>query len=159
MKSNFKITGDDALIRTMQSLGADMEKALERGIVQTANQVRNTAIRSIQNQTFGTHVRRSSQGGGSTYAHIASKPGDAPNTDTGALVNSIAVEHTKGNPFAFVGSGLNYALWLEFGTKRSGKTYMQARPWLQPALDKNLKNFEANIVKQAKNMIRQKAKK
>ena len=154
MKGNFKITGEDDLIRKMTSLGADMEKALERGIVQTANQVRNSAIKSIQNQTMGTYVRRSSQGGGSTYDHVASRQGDAPNTDTGALVNSIAVEKIKGVPVAFVGSGLEYSKYLELGTK-----HMQPRPWLQPALDKNLSNLEKNIIKQARNMIKQAAKK
>lgn len=154
MKSKFTITGEDDLIRKMTSLGADMEKALERGIVQTANQVRNTAIKSIQNQTMGTYVRRSSQGGGSTYDHVASRPGNAPNTDTGALVNSIAVERKKGEPVAFVGSGLDYAKHLELGTKKMGE-----RPWLMPALDKNLSNLEKNIIKQARNMIEKAAKK
>lgn len=153
MKSNFKITCEDDLIRKMTSLGADMEKALERGIVQTANQVRNSAIKSIQNQTMGTYVTRYSQGG-SAYDHVASRPGDAPNTDTGALVNSIAVEKIKGEPVAFVGSGLEYSKYLELGTKN-----MQPRPWLEPALNANISNLEKNIIKQAKNMIKQAAKK
>lgn len=158
MSADLKITGDDELIRKMTSLGADMEKALERGIVSTAYQVRNTAIKSIQKQTVGTYVIRYSQGG-KRYSHVASKQGDAPNTDTGALVNSIVVEHKKGELFAFVGSGLKYATWLEFGTKRKGVTYMEARPWLQPALDANMKNLEQNIIKQAKNMIEKAAAK
>ena len=153
MKSNFKITGDDELIRKMQSLGADMEKALERGVKQTASQVRNSAIKSIQNQTVGTYVTRYSQGG-KAYQHVASKAGDAPNTDTGALVNSIAVENEKGKAVSRVGSGLDYAKYLELGTKQMG-----ARPWLMPALNTNIGNLESNIVKQAMNMIRQKAKK
>ena len=153
MKSNFKITGEDELIRKMQSLGADMEKALERGIVQTANQVRNSAIKSIQNQTVGTYVTRYSQGG-KAYQHVAAKDGDAPNTDTGGLVRSISVEHTSGNQVAFVGSGLDYAKYLELGTKKMG-----AKPWLMPALNVNLKNLETNIIKQARAMIEKAAKK
>lgn len=153
MKSKFKITGDDELIRKMRALGADMEKALERGVKQTANQVRNTAIRSIQNQTIGTYVTRYSQSG-KPYQHVASKSGDAPNTDTGALVNSIAVENKKGEAVSFVGSGLDYAKYQELGTKQMG-----ARPWLMPALNTNIGNLEKNIVKQAMNMIKQKAKK
>ena len=153
MSANFKITGDDELIRKMTSLGADMEKALERGIVATSYQVRNTAIKSIQKQTVGTYVIRYSQGG-KRYSHVASKQGDAPNTDTGALVNSIAVQHKKGDLFAFVGSGLDYAKYLEFGTKNMGE-----RPWLQPALNENMKNLEQNIIKQAKKMIEKAAAK
>lgn len=153
MKSNFKITGDDELIRTMQSLGADMDKALQRGITKTANQVRNTAIRSIQNQTVGTYVTRYSQGG-KAYQHVAARDGDAPNSDTGAMINSIAVENVKGKPISFVGSGLDYPKYLELGTKNMG-----AKPWLMPALNTNIGNLEQNIINSAKTMIKQKAKK
>lgn len=152
MKGNFKITGDDELIRKMTSLGADMEKALISGVRQTANQVRNHAIKSIQKQTMGTYVTRYSQGG-KAYDHVVSKEGNAPNTDTGALVNSIATEHKNGTPVSFVGSGLDYAKYLEFGTKQ-----MKPRPWLQPALDARLKDFEKNIINQAKRMIKKASK-
>lgn len=147
MGADLKITGDDELIRKMTSLGADMEKALERAIVATAYQVRNTAIKSIQKQTVGTYVIRYSQGG-ERYSHVASKPGDAPNTDTSAMVGSIAVQHKKGDLFSFVGSNLDYPKFLELGTKR-----MLPRPWLLPALNENMKNLEQNIIKQAKKMI------
>lgn len=64
--------------------------------------------------------------------HIASKPGDAPNTDTGTLIKSIGFEVDKSNLEGVVGTNLKYGKHLEFGTVN-----MEARPWLQPATRKN----------------------
>lgn len=146
------ISGDDELKRTLLSLGRDMEDAMAKGVFITANDVRTDAIKSIQTQSFGSYVKRSRQGGG-TYDHIAAAPNKAPNTDTGKLVSSIAVEMDKKKIEAEVGSNLDYSSWLEFGTKK-----MEPRPWLKPAVDKNIGNLRANIAKAAMSVIRKKAK-
>lgn len=140
------VTGDKEVIRALKKLGTRSSKALRHGINATAQQVRNTAIKSIQGQSQGAVVIRYSQGGGA-YEHVASSPGDAPNTDTGALVKSIAVEQPN-DANAFVGTGLDYGLFLEFGT-----TNMKPRPWLQPALDGNIKNLNDNISKSVQRLI------
>jgi HK97 gp10 family phage protein len=59
-----------------------------------------------------------------SIVHRASAPGEYPKTDTGRLVSSISVE--KGEGFALVGSNLEYAPLLEYGTPK-----MDARPWLK----------------------------
>ena len=146
------IKGDDELERTLLSLGKDMEKALRGGVFITAQEVRKDAIKSIQSSSFGTWVKRSSQGGG-TYDHVASAPGSAPNTDTGALVSSIAVEMDKNKPEAEVGSNLDYGAYLEFGTKD-----MDPRPWLSPAVNRNIDNLQSNITKAAMTAIKANAK-
>jgi HK97 gp10 family phage protein len=134
------VTGDADLRRKLLMLGDQMTDAAAEGVFLTANEVRNSAIKSIQEQTFGTPVTRSRQGGG-TYPHIASAPGNAPNTDTGKLVSSIAVEKT-GDTEHEVGTNLDYGEYLEMGTK-----FMFARPWLIPALDLNRNNMLSNIEK------------
>jgi HK97 gp10 family phage protein len=68
--------------------------------------------------------------GGNPVQHIASNPGEPPNTDTGRLAGSVQVEVESRE--VFVGSTLQYAGALEFGTSQ-----MQARPWLNPALEKS----------------------
>ena len=98
------------------------------------NLVRSTAIRSIQATSSGHEVTRYRNGGGA-YAHTASAEGSAPNTDTGRLVSSIFVEIKRDE--VFVGSTLEYAGHLEFGTKNMG-----ARPWLDPALEQNRRTIE-----------------
>jgi hypothetical protein len=135
------------LMAALKKLGANAEKAIAQGVYMTAQQVRTDAVKSIQAQSAGETVTRYSQGG-NPYNHVASRPGDAPNTDTGNLVKSIAVEPSKPSADMAVGSGLDYALWLETGTKR-----MKPRPWLMPAVDANRKKLNDNITKAVNRMV------
>ncbi len=79
--------------------------------------------------------------------HTASAPGESPATDTGQLKQSIAVAEVGVRGAAIggvrVGSGLRYALALEYGVNVAGsKTgphpdasfVLQARPHARPAL-------------------------
>jgi hypothetical protein len=137
------------LIANLKKLGANADKAIAQGVYMTAQQVRNTAVASIQAQSSGDTVTRYSQGG-NEYTHVASAPGDAPNTDTGTLVRSIAVEPAAPAVGMFVGSGIDYALFLEMGA-RGGS--LQPRPWLMPAIDANRANLNANIAKAVNRMV------
>ena len=76
-----------------------------------------------------------------------SAPGEAPAVDTGRLRASIAhrVEMESGEAVAFVGTNVEYAPYLEFGTTR-----MQPRPFMVPAIERNrewIKNKLAVVVK------------
>ena len=142
-----KVTGDKALAKKLNKLGRKMGSAIDIGVFVTAQGVRTDAIKSIQNQSTGRSVQRSRQGGG-TYTHVASNVGQAPNTDTGKLVASIAVEKESDANY-LVGSNLDYAAWLEFGTSKTG-----ARPWLEPAMRKNIVELTANINKAADLVIK-----
>ena len=108
-----------------------LEKSAGRHIVSAyiagGKLVESDAKRAIQDKSSGHEVTRHREGGAS-YQHLASNPGGAPNTDTGALVNSIQTEVTSEG--VFVGTTLEYGKFLEFGT--SG---MDERPWLMPALN------------------------
>lgn len=69
----------------------------------------------------------------STRAHGPSLPGDPPHTDTGRLRNSIShgvEDRGMGKLVAIVGSNVEYAPYLELGTKR-----MAARPFLLRAIE------------------------
>jgi hypothetical protein len=73
-------------------------------------------------------------GSGRTYkrgsvSHTASKPGDPPAPDTGALRSSIAVVQMDDDTVR-VGTGLDYGRFLEFGTKD-----IEPRPHARPAKD------------------------
>ena len=120
----------------LAALAKEYGKATVDAAVTSAHLVRGEAIKSIQSASMGTQVIRHTTTG-QPYNHVAAKPGAAPNTDTGALVNSIQVEGDSGGLFGqrargiFVGTRLAYGAWLEFGTKA-----MLARPWLWPALDR-----------------------
>lgn len=75
-----------------------------------------------------------------------SKPGDAPNTDTGRLIQSMKFDFKNQGLQGRVGSNLKYAKSLEFGT-----SIMAPRPFLSTAiaLEKaNMKKiFQANMKK------------
>lgn len=146
------VTGIESLKRKLKSLGSDMEEAVFSGVILTANGIRTDAIKSIQAPSMGTWVKRSRQGGG-TYDHVAAKENSAPNTDTGKLVASLAVEPNRGGVYALIGSNLDYAEFLEFGTSKMG-----ARPFLQPALDKNKGDLNKNISVAADLLIQKRTK-
>jgi|SRR5690554_3621626 len=138
------VTGVDDLIKNLSRIATD--KVVTEAVTDAALQVRGHAIREINKQSRGVTYQR----GGIT--HTASAPGDAPNTDTGTLVNSIAVE-TPQPKTAFVGTSLKYGLWLEIGTGR-----MAARPWLRPAGDRGHKDLPKTIAQAIRRNIQQVSK-
>lgn len=138
-----KVQGVEDVKRNMASLAVRYGEEAAKAAVAGGQLVRGTAIKSIRNQSHGQYTTRTREGGGS-YEHISSKAGEAPNTDTGRLVSSIQMEVTPRD--VFVGTGLKYGKFLEFGTTR-----MASRPWLVPALEGNRKKindiFRAKIRK------------
>lgn len=123
------ITGVEDLQKNLKKIAEKYGKAKTQAAKKGAILVRNTAVKSIQEKSIGREVIRYTKGG-NPKNHIAAAEGQAPNTDTGALVKSIQIEITPNG--VFVGSGIEYAPALEFGTMTVG-----ARPWLFPALEAN----------------------
>lgn len=67
---------------------------------------------------------------GRRVPHRASAPGDPPATDTGRLIASIAWRR-KNADTRIVGTNVEYAFYLEFGTDR-----MKPRPFFRPGIDR-----------------------
>ena len=134
-----KIIGQRDFKNKMKMLGDAFGDAVDGGAFVTANEIRTDAIKSIQAVSPGRQVQRVSQGGGDTYTHTAAAEGSAPNTDTGKLVSSVAAEKI-GSGVYHIGSKLDYAEWLEFGTSKMG-----ARPWLDPAFRAKAQHLIINI--------------
>lgn len=128
------------LEKNLKRLAKKFDQAVVEGAIAGGNLVRSAAIESIQEVSVGYYDIRYRAGGGQ-YEHTTSAEGDAPNTDTGRLVQSIQVEITK--KAVFVGSTLEYASYLEFGTRS-----MVARPWLFPAVESNRIEIEKLIKKE-----------
>lgn len=141
-----EVKGVNELIRNLEKLRNNFGEEVADSLYAAGETVRGTAIKSIQEVSAGSTVKRYTNGG-NQYSHVASKPGDAPNTDTGALVNSVAVEARDDG--VYVGSNLKYAPWLEFGTSD-----MASRPWLFPALQ----NSKKKIVRLLENGIKKVSK-
>lgn len=119
-------------IKRFTDFSKNMEKITQQANGMAALEIRNEAIRLIADNSTGTTVTR--------YLPKrnvkASNPGDAPNADTGRLIQSIKVE--KDGLAYLVGTNLKYGAYLEFGTSD-----MAPRPWLSVAV----KNVAKDIPK------------
>lgn len=118
-----RIIGDKALnARLMRmSQGTDVTPALIKG----AERTRTAYIEAVQTVSPGrTDIRYSPR-----RVVTVSAPGEAPNTDTGLLVNSTGVKSKRRN-HAEVFASASYAEALEFGTHK-----MAPRPAMKPAFD------------------------
>lgn len=98
---------------------------LKSVIFRAANLVQNNAKLSIQNGVKSGAITKKYN---PTRIHQASAAGEAPATDTGNLVNNIAVTFDEDGFGANVESNAEYSAALEFGT-----TTMAARPFMHPA--------------------------
>jgi HK97 gp10 family phage protein len=105
-------------------------------IIMSAHEIRNDIILSMRNTPKTGNVYR--RGG---KEHIASSPGNPPAKDTGELIRSIVVDNAGDTIEVGVTSGAPYGKYLERGTDK-----MKARPFLQPALDKNLPGIKSRIL-------------
>jgi HK97 gp10 family phage protein len=118
----------------------NVKKAMLRALARTAHDIRNDAINSItEGQKSGrTYTRRG-------IVHVASAPGEPPAADTGTLHNSIEVVMVPAAIKARVNASASYAASLELGTQK-----MQPRPYLNPALQKNIPGLKARIIAEVK---------
>lgn len=106
------ITGIDALMAKIEAEGQAVKAAERRGITKACLIVQAYAQEHMTPES-------------------PSAPGEPPAVVTGTLKASIAhrVEDEDGQTVGIVGTGVEYARPLEFGTSR-----MAARPFLYPAL-------------------------
>ena len=119
--------------------GSQINKNVVRTVNLIANAIRNDAVTSIsQNARKGKTVTRYNP----TRTIKISEVGDAPAGDTGFLANQIYLKIDVNGLGGSVISNADYSQFLEFGTIKMG-----ARPFMQPALEKNKKKI-INIFKQ-----------
>ena len=114
-------------INSSRSVLASYGKQAKNIIASGGQLVMNEAKQSIQQHSSS----------GRTYGnHTASSAGNPPNSDTGYLANNIYLVIETDGFAADVESRADYSEHLEFGTSK-----MQARPFLQPALEANRKKI------------------
>jgi len=147
MRTSVRIDGVKKVSDALSRLDAQATKDVQDVINSTAQNIRNTAIRSIKNSPATGRVYKN---------RTASSEGNPPRTDTGRLSSSIAVKMPeKGRVLEVeIGAYVDYAAHLEYGTRNMG-----ARPFMFPALEQNMKGFLSKM-KQAlqRGLARAKAK-
>ena len=131
----------DALKKQIaKRLTAEAENEIKARLFSSANLVEAEAKQSIQRGVKSGRIykRRS-------VVHQASAPGEPPASDTGFLVSNItktAVEKSGTELSISIESKAPYSKFLEFGTRK-----MSARPFLQPALEKNRNKIKSKFAK------------
>ncbi len=130
-----KVIGQARLKTALRRVNKSNRTGVSRAIGTAGALVQGDAQRSIQR---GTRTGAVVTIGG--RQHQRSAPGEPPKTDTGRLVGSIFAEFDASGIEIEVGSDVEYATWLEFGTKNMGE-----RPWLQPAFERNKDQIKAVV--------------
>lgn len=107
----------------VNDLEAELSANLEKASIYLAGKVKEGLNRSQPRRRFtgkkGVHYE----------GQNPSSPGEEPKKVTGFLQRSIAHEMSDDGQQAYVGTNLDYGLYLETGTSK-----MAARPWLRSTL-------------------------
>ena len=127
MTVTIRIEGSEQLQRELRRLSGDLREEAGKAVLATAVEMRADIVTSIQRGPAS----------GVTYekykprrTHTASAPGQPPMSDTGYLANRITFDRL-GDLTAVVGTKVDYAVHLEYGTER-----MAARPFFRPAVER-----------------------
>jgi HK97 gp10 family phage protein len=117
----------------LPALNAVLRARASKLVRSTAASIEGRAKASMPGQKTGRNYKRGKR------RHQASAPGETPAVDTGNLMNSIqAVQES--DLHATIGVGAEYAVWLEFGTRR-----IAPRPFLGPAFEWAKPAFEQGL--------------
>src|SRR5699024_12792802 len=105
--TSLRIEGLDELNKTLSELSGKFEQEAGRLVNRTAQNVRANAISLLRTPSMGrTYVQHTAF----YKSHTASAPGDAPNIDTGRLVNSLPGRRRGAVTAAELANG-EYAAW------------------------------------------------
>ena len=134
---NVEIKGIKEVSDAIRAFGAGIEREVGLAVTATALEALTDVRKAIQGPPkTGREYPRGKNG---DKIHRASASGEAPATDTGALVRSTYF--TKVDPYtAAIGSRLDYAFFLEFGTMR-----IDPRPSWVPAVEKNVPRLQKRV--------------
>jgi hypothetical protein len=145
------VEGAEQLKANFAALAAQLGPVVARAAFKAGRLVQSRVIKRIQKpEGVGQWVTRHKPGQ-APYQHMASAPGQAPNTDTGELVRGIQVEVRSGDVFVGVESSQDAkANALEFGTT-DGK--LLPRPFLFPTLEASRREIEQMLAEAVQQQI------
>jgi hypothetical protein len=138
-----EIKGLKEVNAALQAYGKDLGNSLALIVDATALEAVTDVRKAIQGPP--KTGREYARGVNNDKVHRASAPGEAPATDTTTLVNSIYNE-SRGKYAKAIGSRLDYAYYLEFGTFKMAKRPSWI-PAVERAIPKMLKRVEIAIAK------------
>lgn len=131
-------------MRGAKKHGDRLKKLTSKRVIQIAGAIAYEGADMIRAEAF----RMVSAGSISGAGHIPSKPGEAPNRDTGVLQANMESIQT-GPLTAEFRSKAKYARALEFGTSK-----MAQRPHVRPARDSKLPEIRKRYVEQMNKLVK-----
>lgn len=146
----FSVLNLQRLKRKANALGNRGVKAMQTEIAKGTLAIAGTAVKDVQKRSPGSQpgVRYNPK-----RAVQVSPEGQAPNTDTGRLVQSIGFNLKDNGLTGFAGTNLKYGRYLELGTLT-----VKPRPWLRPAFKLHKPEIIRNIKKALKNAAKSAAR-
>lgn len=140
-----QVKGTQEVAAALARFGAEVTDQVRKAVAATALEALTDVRKAIQGPPkTGREYPRGKDG---SKIHRASAPGEAPATDTGALVSSTYFTQPD-SMTAAIGSRLDYAFYLEFGTMR-----IEPRPSWVPAAERaapRLQKRLERVIAQAK---------
>lgn len=137
------VDGTEQLQANLQALSASLGPLVAKAAFKGGRLVQSRVIKRIQKPEGAGRTVTRYQPGQAPYTHLASLPGQAPNSDTGELVRGVQVEVRAGDVLVGVESSQDEkAMALEFGTT-DGK--LLPRPFLFPSLEESRQEIEQLI--------------
>lgn len=115
-----------------------VQQKIDKALIDSVALLQAEMKKSINERSYGRRYDRGAK------VHIASAPGDAPNTDSGRLINSILTSYSRASRSAkvYISKFADYAVYLEFGTK-NGK--LKKRPFFYPAIRKHRSTIRSRL--------------
>jgi len=127
MTVTIRLEGSEQLQRQLRRLADDLREEAGNVVKAVGIEMRADIVTSIERGPASGRVYEKYN---PRRTHTASAPGQPPMSDTGYLASRITFDRL-GDLTAVVGTKVDYALHLEYGTER-----MAARPFFRPAVER-----------------------
>lgn len=135
---SMKINGGKALADALRNASKDVQQEASDAVLDFATDMHSDVVRAVQRGPASGVVYEKYT---PRRTHQASAPGEAPMSDTGRLASSIYFQQ-RGKVSSVVGTKIEYAAFLEYGTRRMAK-----RPFFAPAFERGKRVFAAALKK------------
>lgn len=152
MTVTLRLEGSAELQAALRRASQDIRQRAKAVVIDTAFELRGNIVKSIER---GPASGRTYQKYNPRRTHRASAPGQPPMNDTGRLAGSIYFD-TLGELTAVVGSKLQYAVHLEYGTSRMkfAGGVGGPRPFFRPAIEEIRPKYIGRLEKILRDTLR-----
>jgi hypothetical protein len=144
-----------SLQKKLKRIVPEIEKTLQREILEAANEVKAQAITAIEAPKTGRLYRAKRRGSGAFYSWRASAPGEAPARKTGDNLARIKTKkyNRAGKPGAKIVAPNIYRL-LERGLAIGARNQVLPRPLFGPLIGAYKKTFKERLDESVRKSLR-----